>query len=209
VQTAAPVSPPPPKAQDPTPPEQNVVVQAAPAPLEKKSIGFGVNAHGGLHASLDGLPLTFSVGGEIRERFPFLKRSLALAASFEYFQPEQTRVANASAVGDFSYRAALRVFQVSADLLFFLPLGLPVDLYLGAGYSLFILQASVTAFNLTQSEAQLAHGVRGRVGVQWPFFYPLYVALEAQYHWVDFTFDITGRTNFGSVLGTLLFGFEL
>ncbi|MCC6807532.1 MAG: hypothetical protein IT381_08915 [Deltaproteobacteria bacterium] len=192
-------------------PQQIETVEPTPASDGKRSpAGFGFNAKVGVLVPFKGFGPTIVAGGELRERFPFLKRMFGLALEFDYFEPRARGTAAAPGItGDFAYSASLRGFQMSADVLFFLPLAIPIDIYVGAGYSAFLYTVSLTAFLLTQTETQLRHGVRARLGVQWQFWGPLYIALEGTYHWVQYDFLITGTSNIGSFIGVFAAGFEI
>lgn len=200
-----------PTAVDREPQSADAGAKIATAPQSDR-IGLSFSVHGGALAMLPArdFGVTWSVGGEVRERFPFLRRTLALAVAFDFFEPASSAGGTSQrAGGDIDYRVSLRAFQLSADLLVFLPLGLPIDFYAGGGYSAFFFSANESAFGVDQSELQLRHGFRARLGIEWPFHRLLFLAIEAVYHYATVAFRITGPLNVGALQGRLVFGVEL
>jgi hypothetical protein len=180
------------------------------APAERSRPGIGVNVKVGLLIPTSKLSPTAMVGLELRERLPFLKRMLGVAAEFAYFEPQLGGNGTSPSVGGaYTYTGSTRAFQLAVDALFFLPLSLPVDLYAGLGYAAFFYTTQERAFNVTTTEVQARNGLRVRAGAMWPFWGPLYASAELIYHYAQFGFAITGPVNAGAVNLNLNFGFEL
>lgn len=185
--------------------------QTAPAPEQKPTpIGLGAALKGGVLVPTNKLVTSATIGGEIRERFPFLHRVLALSVDFDYFEPRLSAGGSSPTVsGAYTYRVSARALALGVDVLAFLPLDWLVDLYGGVGYGAFFYDLTSTAFGAKQSELQLRHGLRVRAGVLWPFWRPLYLGAEVLYQYAAFDFLITGPSNAGTIVATLFVGFEL
>jgi hypothetical protein len=186
-----------------------------PAQTEPRVIGFGANAKIGVLVPTNKLHTTYVIGIELRERFPFLKRMLGVAAEVAYFQPQLSGGSTSDLLAgqSYSYNATTRAVQLAVDAMFFLPLRLPVDFYAAVGYSAFFYQVTAVTTaagaKMTTSEISTNHGVRLRGGALWKFKAPLYVAAEVIYHYAGFNYAITGNQNAGAVLFNAGFGFEL
>lgn len=173
-------------------------------------LGLGANVRAGAIIPTNKLHTNYVVGVEIRERLPVLKRALGFSVDFGFFRPTLSGGGtDASVSGPYSYDVAARAFQLGVDVMGFVPVKMPIDIYAGVGYSAFVYAVTANAFNTTSSEFQTRGGLRVRAGVAWPFWGPLYVAAEAAYHYATFGFDITGQNNAGSFAVYAQVGFEL
>jgi hypothetical protein len=183
---------------------------AAPKTETKTPIGIGALVKVGVLGPTNRMNTTVTLGLEARERFPFLGRVLGIAFEFAYFQPNISGSGSDPSVsGSYSYKVSARALELAGDVLVFLPLHLPIDIYGGVGYGMFLYRTEANAFGAKSAEIQGRHGLRLRAGVDWHFWGPLYAGAEIMYHYSAFEFLITGTTNAGAVSGNLHFGFEI
>jgi hypothetical protein len=201
-------------APAPSPKTEKVVAAPAakpsPAPAPKTPIGIGAAAKIGVLIPTNKLHTTFVTGLEVRERFPFLHRILGVSAEFAYFRPTLSGSATDPSVsGNYNWQVSTQALQLAFDVMAFLPLQLPVDIYGAVGYAAFFYDTTSVAFNSKASEIQVRNGLRLRAGALWKFWGPLYVSGEVIYHYAAFEFAITGVTNAGAVIANLNLGFEL
>jgi hypothetical protein len=174
--------------------------EAKPAQGKPADAKLGLSVAGKVGATLptSGLGLTYFVGAEVGYRLPLLERLLGVAVEFSAGEPTKAGTLNAPAAGgdvkyDLSQRLIVMAFEANAQVAFD-----KLSLYGGAGYGVYFLKETATAFAQTNTESQTRAGLQLRGGAGYRLG-PGDIFAELRYHYVGLKFLATGSSNAGGV----------